>query len=45
MLDASGEYSQLADYLIKETEKTFRLPDSVNRNLTDTDIMLKKEIM
>lgn len=31
MLDASGEYSQLADYLIKETEKTFRLPDSANR--------------
>ena len=31
MLDASGEYSQLAEYLIKETEKTFRLPDSVNR--------------
>jgi len=31
MLDASGEYSNLAEYLIKETEKTFRLPDSVNR--------------
>lgn len=32
VLDGSGEYSQLAEYLIKETEKTFRLPDSVNKN-------------
>lgn len=31
-LDESGNYSKLAEYLIKETEKTFRLDDSVNKN-------------
>ena len=30
-LDESGEYSELAAYLIKETEKTFREPDSVQK--------------
>lgn len=30
-LDESGNYYRLAEYLIKETEKTFRLPESVNR--------------
>lgn len=30
-LDESGNYYRLAEYLIKETEKTFRLPDSVNK--------------
>ena len=41
MLYDSGEYSQLADYLIKETERTFRDEDSAvkqryscSRNLT-----------
>lgn len=31
MLEADGNYYRLAEYLIKETEKTFRLPDSVNK--------------
>lgn len=31
MLDESGEYSELAEYLVKETEKTFREPDSVKK--------------
>lgn len=30
-LDDSGNYYRLAEYLIKETEKTFRLPESVHR--------------
>jgi len=30
-LDESGNYYKLAEYLIKETEKTFRLPDSVHK--------------
>ena len=29
MLDDTGNYKKLAEYLIKETEKTFRLEDSV----------------
>lgn len=28
VLDKNGEYSNLAEYLVKETEKTFRLPDA-----------------
>lgn len=32
MLDESGNYYRLAEYLIKETEKTFREPDAVHRN-------------
>lgn len=31
MLESDGNYYKLAEYLIKETEKTFRLPDSVNK--------------
>lgn len=30
-LDDNGDYKQLADYLIKETERTFRNPDSANK--------------
>lgn len=30
-MDESGNYSRLAEYLIKETEKTFRRDDSVNK--------------
>lgn len=30
-MDASGNYYRLAEYLIKETEKTFRNPDSANK--------------
>lgn len=30
-LDVSGDYHDLAEYLVKETEKTFRLQDAVNR--------------
>jgi hypothetical protein len=30
-LDDNGEYSALAEYLIKETRKTFRLPDSPHK--------------
>lgn len=30
-LDDSGDYRILAEYLIKETDKTFRNPDSVNK--------------
>lgn len=29
-LDESGDYRKLASYLIKETDKTFRLPDAVS---------------
>lgn len=36
MLEADGNYYKLAEYLIKETEKTFRLPDSVNRKRYST---------
>ncbi len=32
MLDDSGNYRKLAEYLIKETEKTFRLQDSVHKH-------------
>ena len=31
LLDESGEYEALAEYLIKETEKTFRDPDSTRK--------------
>lgn len=31
VLDESGDYRKLASYLIKETEKTFRNPDAVQR--------------
>ena len=31
VLDASGDYHDLAEYMVKETEKTFRLPDAVNK--------------
>lgn len=30
-LDSDGNYSKLAEYLIKETEKTFRLPESASK--------------
>lgn len=30
-LDRNGNYKRLAEYLIKETDKTFRLPDSVSK--------------
>lgn len=30
-LSEEGDYSKLAEYLIKETEKTFRLPDSAHK--------------
>lgn len=30
-LDDSGNYIKLAEYLIKETNKTFRLPDSIHK--------------
>lgn len=30
-LSEEGEYSKLAEYMIKETEKTFRRPDSVHK--------------
>lgn len=36
MLEADGNYYKLAEYLIKETEKTFRLPDSVNKKRYST---------
>lgn len=49
-LDDDGNYYRLAEYLIKETEKTFRQPDSVNkkrytssRNLIIPEI--KKEVV
>lgn len=31
VLDESGDYRELANYLIKETEKTFRMPGTVQR--------------
>ena len=31
VLDDSGDYHDLAEYMVKETEKTFRLEDAVNR--------------
>ena len=31
ILDGSGDYRKLAEYLIKETDKTFRLPTAVSR--------------
>lgn len=36
ILEANGNYYKLAQYLIKETEKTFRLPDSVNKKRYST---------
>lgn len=49
-LDTNGNYCKLAEYLIKETEKTFRLPESAtkrrwsgSRNLEMPEI--KKEIV
>lgn len=32
VLDESGNYQKLAEYLLKETEKTFREPDSPTKN-------------
>ena len=31
VMDDSGDYHDLAEYLVKETEKTFRLEDAVNK--------------
>lgn len=49
-LDTDGNYSKLAEYLIKETEKTFRLPESAtkrrwtgSRNLVMPEV--KREIV
>ena len=41
-LDDSGDYTQLADYLIKETEKTFREEDNPSRLAYSTSRNLKK---
>lgn len=50
LLDDSGDYRVLAEYLIKETDKTFRNPDSVNktrftcsRTITNPDV-IKEEV-
>ena len=32
LLDDTGDYQELAEYLVKETQKTFREPDSVHKN-------------
>lgn len=44
-LDGSGQYGQLAAYLIKETEKTFRLPDAPYRKRWNSSRNLKKPII
>lgn len=31
VMDTSGDYHDLAEYMVKETEKTFRLDDAVNK--------------
>lgn len=41
-LDDSGQYGQLASYLIKETDKTFRLPDAPYRKRWNASRNLKK---
>ena len=42
VLDESGNYTQLADYLIKETRKSFRNPDSPNKKRYSCSRNLKK---
>lgn len=44
-LDDTGQYGQLAAYLIKETEKTFRLPDAPYRKRWNSSRNLEKPVV
>lgn len=45
ILDNTGNYRKLAEYLIKETEKTFRLPDSAHKQRYTTSKNLVRPIV
>lgn len=42
VLDESGDYTDLAEYLIKETNKTFRSPDGIHKHRYSSSRNLKK---
>lgn len=45
VLDKSGDYTNLAEYLVKETNKTFRAPDGIHKHRWAASRNLKKPKM
>ena len=45
VLDKSGDYTNLAEYLVKETNKTFRDPDGIHKHRWSASRNLKKPDM
>ena len=45
VLDKSGDYTDLAEYLIKETNKTFRDPDGIHKHRWSASRNLRKPVI